>query len=72
MTLPGTTTPYLRSPCIAIPIKTKGLPTSMITKGGQNVTVDWEAEKAWEILQDVRPAAVHEGGGTWLLLYLES
>ncbi len=39
---------------------------------GQSVAVDWKAAKAWEILQDVKPAAVHEVGGTLLLLYLES
>ncbi|KAL9036974.1 MAG: hypothetical protein Q9214_005899 [Letrouitia sp. 1 TL-2023] len=72
VTLPGANTRYLRAPCIAIPIKTKGLPTSLITRGGQNITVDWEGGVAWEILQDVKPAAVHEKGGTLLLLYLES
>ena len=44
----------------------------MITRDGVNVTVEWNAEKAWEILQDVRPGAVYEGGGVLLLLYLTS
>lgn len=81
MTLPGANTSPLQAPCIAIPIKTKGLPTSLIKRernvsgqivDGQSVAVDWKAAKAWEILQDVKPAAVHEVGGTLLLLYLES
>ena len=69
--LPGPDHPYLRAPCIAIPIKIKGLPTSLITRTGQNVTVDWAAGTAWEILQDIKLAVVYEGGGTLLLLYLE-
>ena len=71
VTLPGPNPPYLRAPCVAIPIKTKELPTSLITRTGQNVVVDWAAGTAWEILQDVKLAVVHEGGGTLLLLYLE-
>ncbi len=72
VTLPGTNTPYLRAPCIAIPLRTKGLPTCLITWGGQDVPVDWEAGVAYEILLDVKPMVVYEIGGTLLLLYLES
>lgn len=71
VTLPGPNPPYLRAPCIAIPIKTKNLPTSLITRTDQIVTVDWAAGTAWEILQDVKLPMVPEGGGTLLLLYLE-
>ncbi len=81
MTLPGTNTTTLQAPCIAISIKTKGLPPSLIKRernvsgqivARQSVAVDWKAAKAWEILQVVRPAAVQEKGGTLLLLYLEN
>ena len=71
VTLPGPSPPYLRAPCVAIPIKTKDLPTSLTTRTGQNVAVDWAAGTAWEILQDVKLAVVHQGGGALLLLYLE-
>ncbi|KAL9125969.1 MAG: hypothetical protein Q9217_004899 [Psora testacea] len=54
VTLPGVNTKYLRTPCIAIPIKTQSLSKIMITRSGQNVSVSWKAGKVWEILQDVK------------------
>ncbi|KAL2048953.1 hypothetical protein ABVK25_010806 [Lepraria finkii] len=69
--LPGATTQYLESPCIAVPIKKEGLPASMITKSGQSIVINWDEGQAWEIRQDVRPAAVDKTGGTLLLLHLK-
>lgn len=68
--LPGATTEYLQSPCIVIPIKKDGLVNTMTTRDGRIVTVNWEKGKAWEILQDVRLAAVNKKGGTLLVLRL--
>lgn len=66
--LPGATAEYLQSPCIVLPIKKDGLPDTMITRDGIIITVNWEKGKAWEILQDVRLAAVNKKGGTLLVL----
>ncbi len=71
MLLPGATTQYLESTLIAVPIKKEGLPASMITRAGQSVAMNWDEGKAWEVLQDVKPAAVDKTGGTLLLLHLE-
>jgi len=40
----------------------------MTTRDERSVMVNWERGKAWEILQDVRIAAVKKEGGTFLLL----
>ena len=69
--LPGATTQYLESICIAVPIKKQGLPDKVITRSGQEVTVNWNEGKAWEVLEDVKPAAVDKAGGTLLLMHLE-
>lgn len=69
--LPGAATQYIESTCIAVPIKKEGLPGSMITRTGQSVAINWDEGKAWEVLQDLRPAAVDKTGGTLLLLHLE-
>lgn len=74
--LPGTTIEYLPSPCIIIPIKKDGLPTTMITRDGKGgdgkvVTVNWDAGRAWDVLQDIRLAPVNEKGGTLLLLCVD-
>ena len=61
---------WLRSPCIAIPIATKGLPSS-VEYQHQKFNVKWEAGAAWEILKDVQPAPVQEGGGIWIILYVK-
>jgi len=61
----------VESTCIAVPIKKEGLPASMITRTGQSVAINWDEGKAWEVLQDVKPAAVDTTGGTLLLLHLE-
>lgn len=66
--LPGATTQYLPSPCIIIPINKVGLPTTMTTKAGEVVTVDWDAGRAWDVLQDIRLAAVNTKGGALLIL----
>ena len=66
--LPGVTNEYLQSPCIIIPIEKDGLPTRMTTRDGKIVTVDWDAGRAWEVLQDVRLASVDKKGGTLLVL----
>ena len=65
---PGATNEYLQSPCIVIPIEKDGLPANMTTEDGTNVTVDWDAGRAWEVLQDVRLAPVNRKGGTLLVL----
>ena len=62
---------YLQSPCIAIPIRMEGLPTSMITASGESFAVNWADGKAWEVRQDIRPAAVNQRGGTLLLVHVE-
>ena len=49
----------MESTCIAVPIKKGGLSASMITRTGQSVAINWDEGKAWEVLQDVKPA----GGG---------
>jgi len=66
--LPGATTEYLPSPCIIIPINKDGLPTTMTTRDGTVVTVDWDAGRAWDVLQDIRLAPVSNKGGTLLVL----
>jgi hypothetical protein len=66
--LPGATTEYLQSPCLVIPIEKDGLPTRMTTRDKKIVTVDWDQGRAWEVLRDVRLAAVDKKGGTLLVL----
>jgi len=61
----------VESICIAVPIKKEGLPANMITRTGQSVAINWDEGKAWEVLKDVKPAAVDTTGGTLLLLHLE-
>ncbi len=68
MFLPGATTEYLQSPCLVIPIEKDGLPTRMTTRDKKIVTVDWDQGRAWEVLGDVRLAAVDKKGGTLLVL----
>lgn len=66
--LPGTTTEYLQSPCIIIPIQMAGLPIKMTTRDGKDVTVDWDMGRAWDVIQDIRLAPVKKKGGTLLVL----
>ncbi len=40
----------------------------MTTKAGEVVTVDWDAGRAWDVLQDIRLAAVNTKGGALLIL----
>jgi len=68
--LPGTTTEYLQSPCIIIPINKDGLPTTMTTRDGKVVTVNWDAGRTWDVSQDIRLAPVDKKGGALLVLRL--
>lgn len=68
MLLPGAIIEYMQSPCVVIPVKKDGLLITMTTRDERSVMVNWERGKAWEILQDVRIAAVKKEGGTFLLL----
>ena len=69
--LPGATTEYLESPCIAVPLKKDGLPADMKTRNGQSVSVNWDDGDVWEVVEDVRFAPANQKGGTLLLLYVE-
>ena len=69
--LPGTTTYYLQSPCIIIPINKDGLPTTMTTPQEKDVTVNWDGGRAWDVLQDIRLAPVDKKGGSFIYLRME-
>ena len=66
----GATTQYLQSPCIIIPINKDGLPTTVTTGDGKVVTVEWDAGRAWDVLQDIRLAPVNKKGGSLLDLHV--
>ena len=69
--LPGSTARYLQSPCIIIPIQKDGLPARMITREGNDVTVNWSTGRAWEVLQDIRLAPINKKGGSLLVLRVD-
>ena len=66
--LSGIITEYLQAPCIITLINKDRVPTTMTTRDGKTVTVNWDAGRAWDVLQDIRLAPVTEKGGTLLVL----